>query len=270
MCLGLSVAQQGLPSYYQGSYNIPNAPIPSPGAYGGASGSYTPQASATLASSRPQWQSPAAATRTVQYGGGAPPAYGASPVAYGASPSYGAASPSYGAARPVSYGQAAPAAAPVSSIPSSYGWNVQHSSPQPTPQPQAAVIPTQYAQAAPAAAAPPQYRPQFASAAPAAPQYQSGQYNAAQYQTGQYNPSQYAAPAAAPARAWSPPAAPAAPARSWSPVAAPAAAPAYQAPANPISTALARPASVHYASIGENLNGDYKVRYYYYKARSTL
>lgn len=252
MCLGLSVAQQGLPSYYGGSYNIPNAPIPSPGAYGGGapSGAYTPQASATLGSSRPQWQSPA---RTVQYGGGAPAAYGASPAAYRP------ASPSYGAS-PVSYAQAAPAAAPVNSIPSSYGWNVQHSSPQPTPQPQSAVIPTQYAQATPAAA--PQYRPQaqYASPAPAAPQYQSGQYDPSLHQSSQYNPSQYAAPAAAPARAWSPPAAPAAaPARSWSPVAAPAAAPAYQAPANPISTALARPASVHYASIGENLNGDYKV-----------
>src|SRR5699024_5236546 len=66
-------------------------------------------------------------------------------------------------------------------------------------------------------------------------------------------------PAQAAPQSWSP--APAAsqswaPSQSAAPVAAPAAA--YQAPANPIS-ALARPASVHYASVGENLNGDYKV-----------
>ncbi|KAJ6219204.1 hypothetical protein RDWZM_005016 [Blomia tropicalis] len=213
MCVGFSAAQHNLPNYFQGSFNIPNAPIPQPGAYqhGGApAGSYQPQAAAHLAAARPQY---AAAPQSPQY---------APAAAYG------------GHARPVPA-----AAAPVNAVPSSYGWNVQHSSPQPQPQlaapsPAQAPVPAAYAQ--------PQHRPYAAAPQPQAPQYAVPQAPAHQYGAA---PGQYAAPQPQYARA-------ASPALS---------APAPQAPASPVSAALLRPASVHYANIGETLNGDYKFGY---------
>ena len=202
MCLGLSGAQN-LPNYFRGSFNIPNSPIPAPG--GGYVGSpaapsapptaYQSQAPPYTAAARPQWSAPASPAR------------------------YAPAAPAY-----TGYAQPAPAAAPVSTVPSSYGWNVQHTSaPPPSPTPTQAAV-----QAVPAA--PAQYR----------------QYAASQPQ--QWQPQ----PAAVPQPQWqSQPAA--TPQPQWQPAAAPV------APTSPISTALLRPASVHYANIGESLSGDYKV-----------
>lgn len=126
----------------------------------------------------------------------------------------------------------------VSYAPSSYGWQVQHQHqvPQqaPTPAAQAPVsaayaqapVLARYAQSSAltqyAQAAPAPAPAQYAQAAPVQAQY------APALQSQQYTNPQTAAPA----------------------------------PANAAQlSALHRPAAIHYASIGENLAGDYKVKY---------
>lgn len=129
------------------------------------------------------------------------------------------------------------AAAPVAAQPMNYGWSVQHAPPPPAaPQPAHPAAPA--AAVAPAAA----YQ-QYGAAAVAAPQ--PAQY--AQY-------AQARARSATLAQAYQPQPQQLAPPAPVAPAHQPAAVAAQQPP-----PAFMRPAQVHYASVGENLAGDYKV-----------